>query len=159
LYPGIFGRVIPGGDANRLRGNASTSGQQIGRVDPGEIFQVIDGPVCGNDLAWVQVRYEGTTGWTAESSLDGYWLEPLPGDAARDPNVCTVTVLGDTNKRGGPGTNFEVVGQLRAQELADVIGRAVGPSGLTWYQLADESWMREDVVIERGLCDAEPLIE
>ena len=132
---------------------------QIGLIAPGDIFEVTGGPVCGDSYAWLQVGYQGAAGWTAESSLDGYWLEPLPGAAAFDPNVCTVTVNGDTNKRSGPGTNFELAGQLRARMLADVIGKTRGVDNLIWYQLGDGTWMREDIVIRRGLCDTVPDVQ
>ena len=152
----MFGRVAPGGDANRLRNSPSLNGQQIGRIEPGDIFEVIGGPQCGDGYVWLEVSYQGVVGWTAESSVDGYWLEPLPGAAAFNPDICTVTVNGDTNKRSGPGTTFETAGQLRADEMAEVIARTTGTDGMTWYQLDDESWMREDVVIERGLCETVP---
>lgn len=156
---GIYGRVTPGGDANRLRSDPALSALQIGTIDPGEIFEVVGDPLCRDGYVWLEVRYRGSIGWTAESSIDGYWVEPLPGAAAHNPDACTVTVNGDTNKRSGPGTNFEIAGQLLARTLSDVIARTRGGDGLIWYQLGDETWMREDVVIERGLCNAVPEVE
>src|SRR5690606_12387135 len=159
FYVGMFGCVAPGGDANRLRNAPSLSGSQIGQIKPGEIFEVVGGPECGDGLAWLEVRYQGTFGWTAESNTADYWLEPLPGAAAFNPDVCVITVNNNTNKRSGPGTTFESPGQLRADEAADIIGKTTGSDGRTWYQLSDESWMREDVVIESGACNAVPEVE
>lgn len=159
LYSGMYGRVIPGGVPNRLRSSATVDAAQVDQIAPGEIFQVIGDPVCGDDYAWVEVSYFGTTGWTVESATDGYWLEPLPGAAAFNPDACMVTVNADTNKRSGPGTAFEISGQLEAQTLSDVIGKAIGDDQMVWYQLGVGGWMREDVAIESGLCDSVPDVE
>lgn len=49
-----------------------------GQIPAGGIFEVIDGPICGNNstILWWKVRYNGITGWTAEGRGNIYWLAP-----------------------------------------------------------------------------------
>jgi hypothetical protein len=76
LAVGVSGRVLPG-DPNNLRAEPSPDADLIGQIPGGETFAVIDGPVCGDDLAWWQVDYDGLVGWTVEGQGDHYWLELL----------------------------------------------------------------------------------
>jgi len=78
LVPGQLGRVTPG-TANNLRSAPSTNAAVVSII-PGEaIFEVLSGPVCDelNRLAWWEVRYAGTIGWTAEGQAETYFTEPL----------------------------------------------------------------------------------
>ncbi|MBN1453200.1 MAG: SH3 domain-containing protein [Anaerolineales bacterium] len=61
---------------NRLRANPGYSAQQIGQIQPGEIFDVIGGLQCKDGVNWWHVRLNsGATGWTAEGDDSVYWLE------------------------------------------------------------------------------------
>jgi hypothetical protein len=61
---------------NRVRSSPGLSGSQIGTIDPGEQFRVLDGPVCANDITWWKVDpNRGPTGWTAEGEAE-YYLAP-----------------------------------------------------------------------------------
>jgi len=75
LVVGNTARVVPG-DANNVRDNASASGTRIGQIAGGEIFTVLDGPVCADEFNWWQVEYGKLVGWTVEGTLDAYWIEP-----------------------------------------------------------------------------------
>lgn len=85
LIIGEYGRITPG-DPNRLR--ESPGGRVIAQIYAGEVFKVLDGPVCGIastglGLAWWKVEYtsprDGRTyiGWTAEGSGSTYWVDPV----------------------------------------------------------------------------------
>ena len=63
---------------NNLRSQPAT-GDVIGRIQPGEDFQVVAGPECVDGMYWWQVDYHGTVGWTAEGDGRVYWLEPTVG--------------------------------------------------------------------------------
>jgi hypothetical protein len=65
---------------------------------------------------------------------------------------CSVRSSGSVNRRTGPGTTFSAAGQTAAGQTYDVIDSRVGGDGFTWWQLADESWVRSDVVEEIGAC-------
>jgi hypothetical protein len=41
------------------------------------LLLTLAGPVCGENLAWWQVDYNGLVGWTAEGQGNEYWLESL----------------------------------------------------------------------------------
>lgn len=58
-------RVAPGLDNRSL--------QQIGI---GEVFYVLEGPVCQDNFAWYKIRYQGSEGWIAEGDFSSYYVEP-----------------------------------------------------------------------------------
>jgi hypothetical protein len=79
LSAGQFGRVTPG-LPNALRSQPSRDrnfSAILGEIPPGGIFRIIQGPQCGDGLAWWQVDYQGIIGWTAEGQGTTYWLEPV----------------------------------------------------------------------------------
>jgi hypothetical protein len=76
LWPNSFARVTPG-DANNLRDQPSASGNMIGSIPGEEIFAVLEGPVCAENMAWWRVQYLGQMGWTPEGQGNVYWLDPL----------------------------------------------------------------------------------
>ena len=79
-------------------------------------------------------------------------------DRASTTGECTVSSNKTVNKRSGPGTSFDNAGQLQSGTDAVVIGQAKGSDSLTWWQLEDETWVREDVVTEAGDCASSPVI-
>lgn len=66
--------------ANTVRNDPSTSADAIGRIHPGEVVQILDGPVCADGYLWWQVRStaQNLTGWTAEGNNREHWLAPQP---------------------------------------------------------------------------------
>jgi len=72
---------------NRVRGGAGKAYGVIGRIQPGQVVKVIDGPVCADGWAWWQIRSEdsGIVGWTAEGDDHDYWLVPCPGTSKCSP--------------------------------------------------------------------------
>lgn len=62
---------------NALRSGPSLTSQFIADIQPGETFDVIDGPICGNRLNWWKVRLSnGSIGWTGEGD-NYYWIAPI----------------------------------------------------------------------------------
>jgi hypothetical protein len=67
---------------NNVRNNPSLSGDVIGKIQPGEQFIILDGPVCNDGWVWwfVQGAYDennqALTGWTSEGDSNNYWLVP-----------------------------------------------------------------------------------
>ena len=76
LVVGQTGRVTPG-DPNNLRASASLQAQLVGQIPGSGAFTVISGPVCGENMAWWEVDYNGLRGWTAEGRGNAYWTEPV----------------------------------------------------------------------------------
>jgi hypothetical protein len=65
--------------ANRVRAEPTwTTGAIIGFIYPGEVVDILDGPVCANGVVWwqVQSREQNLTGWTVEGDVNNYWLIP-----------------------------------------------------------------------------------
>ncbi|MEO1286620.1 MAG: hypothetical protein AAFV93_02540 [Chloroflexota bacterium] len=73
-------------------------------------------------------------------------------------DACTIRSNRAVNQRQAPSTNTAVVTQLQPEEALEAIGQIVGDDGFTWWQLADESWVRDDVVITAGFCRALPVV-
>lgn len=75
------------------------------------------------------------------------------------PGLCTASSPGGAvNKREGAGTNFARVGQLNNEPL-EITAQTIGTDGFTWYQLEDESFVREDVIARNGDCSAVPQLD
>ncbi len=75
------------------------------------------------------------------------------------PGQCAVSSTKAANKREGPGTTFATSGQLAAGDEAVVSGRAKGSDGKNWWQLDDETWVREDLVTAVGDCANVPIVK
>lgn len=78
LTIGSTAQVIPG-SANNVRSQPSTASELVGQIPSGEYFTVLDGPRCGDSMAWWRVDYEGLIGWTSEGQGDEYWLDGSKG--------------------------------------------------------------------------------
>lgn len=89
------GRVIPEGEPNNLRSEATENaegrkviGAVIGRVPLGGVFTIVEGPLCADvgtrrDVRWFKVNFQGSEGWIAEGIVNegteaDYFLEPWP---------------------------------------------------------------------------------
>ncbi len=78
--------------------------------------------------------------------------DPLAGVGPGDP--CTAAPGSTINRRGGPGTNYPLQGQLTALESVQLAGYAEGADGYRWYQTAGGTWLRGDLVRTAGNCAA-----
>lgn len=68
-----------GDTPNRVRSEPTTGGKQIGLLQPGEVFLLLEGPVCADGLIFWKIESDaipGGWGWTAEGDGSQYWLEP-----------------------------------------------------------------------------------
>ena len=75
------------------------------------------------------------------------------------PGVCEITAPAAVNKRSGPGTDFERMGQLAAGATQRAAGQSTSDDGFVWWQLDDESWVRDDVINALGDCRSIPDVE
>ncbi len=94
----------------------------------------------------------------ADAKCEGrnIWAYQIPTSTTGE---CVVNSSKTVNKRSGPGTSFDNAGQLDSGTDGVVIGQAKGSDNLTWWQLDDETWVREDVVTEVGDCTGIPVVE
>jgi hypothetical protein len=68
------------------------------------------------------------------------------------PGVCEISAGSTVNKRSGPGTTFDRAGQMEAGTVMDAIAQSEAPDGFIWWQLEDETWVRDDVIDAQGDC-------
>jgi hypothetical protein len=64
---------------NRVRVEPDSNAEVIGQIEPGEIVNLVDGPLCKDGWVWwyIQSRKSGLTGWTSEGDRNEYWLTPI----------------------------------------------------------------------------------
>lgn len=74
-------------------------------------------------------------------------------------DTCTVSTDSAVNQREGPGTDFARVNQLLAGDSLEAVGQTISRDGFIWWRLADDSWVRDDVVDTRGFCRVLPEID
>jgi hypothetical protein len=112
LVAGERARVLPGGlGGNRIRQNASTNSDQLGRIPENGIFDVLEGPDCNQGYAWWRVRYDGITGWTAEGDSSEYYVEPIGGQASLGTSNDIQLLMngtGQSNRRRVSNGEFQV---------------------------------------------------
>lgn len=74
------------------------------------------------------------------------------------PSVCRVVSQGGVNVRTTPSTTGDVSGSLTDGQSAEVIGQIQDDDETVWWQLANNTWVRSDVVSERGDCTLAPTV-
>ncbi|MBA3873762.1 MAG: hypothetical protein H0X30_31905, partial [Anaerolineae bacterium] len=81
---GARGRVTSGDTDTTtvsVRRGPATTYERLGRVSPGQTFQVVSGPTCAEGMAWFEVLYGigAVRGWLAEGQAGVYFVEPVYG--------------------------------------------------------------------------------
>ncbi len=84
LAPGTRG-YITDDDARplNLRAQPSTSSRQITQIPVRTFFDVLEGPTCGEGIAWYRIDADGDIGWIAEGQGSSYFVEPAVPFAQR----------------------------------------------------------------------------
>ncbi len=76
LEVGRHGIVTPGLPV-RVRAQAGLTGEEVGKLDPGTVFEVVDGPQCADSINWWLVSTLDVYGvWLAEGQDGRYFVEP-----------------------------------------------------------------------------------
>ena len=76
------GMVTENGRDLNVRPEAGTSNDNdpLGKLDEGEVFFVLEGPICSGSYAWFKIRSTRFEGWIAEGDNVEYYTAPyLPG--------------------------------------------------------------------------------
>lgn len=73
-------------------------------------------------------------------------------------NTCTISPIDVANKRQTASVDAQVMGQMQAGESMEATGQMQGADGYIWWQLSDETWVRDDVVNTEGFCRALPTV-
>jgi len=139
-----------------VRAGPGTSEAVLGRIEAGQSVQVVGQDADGK---WYLIQYDKSTtgtGWVAGQyvSVSGEVKVPVIGAPATPTTNATTVPQGPTgilqikvNVRSGPGTNFNALGLLDANETVTLTGKnetgtwlqiiyAAGPEGHGWVSAA-----------------------
>lgn len=160
LEIGGRGRVTPG-LPNRIRTLPSTSGEQIGEIPAGSVFDVLAGPECAEGFLWWNIAFGGLVGWTAEGNADGYFAEPVTLSYVGLPNAKAVAwsadgtriavgtsdgvYLFDTGDFAAPPTLF-----LAGSQVDDLAFHPIAPHLLAVKQYVNERYSAAVYDLEAG---------
>lgn len=171
LAIGTQGRVLPG-DPNNVRDSASRGGAMVGAIAGGAIFDVLDGPVCADNMYWWQVTDGTITGWTVEGAQGEYWVAPyIPPTPTPAPELtefvppieaintlsvgAQVRVINDDFSqetitlviRTQPAREASTVTRAAEGDLLTIVGGPEESEGLRWWQVktagGSEGWAIE----------------
>ena len=135
--------IVSPGLANRVRSAASTNAQVLGNIQPGEVVDVLQGPVCNDGYYWYRIQNARISGWTVEGSADEYWLL-YHLDCGNSPptrltiGMTAVVTPGEANLiRDGVGTaGASIIGRMPAGASFDITGYPqCDADGLRWYPI------------------------
>ncbi len=155
---------VPTGDLINVRSSPTLRARLLGRL-PGPY----EGEIMGRSIdgKWVQFWFPRLrrAGWISSDvvTIRGYFEnEPKVVEAPVMPeNQPQVKIPhGDVvNIRNGPGTNFNVLGRMRSQQTAFIIGR--NPDG-SWWQIRygdNPAWVNSGVVRTIGDLAGVPIVQ
>ncbi|GAB4514115.1 MAG: hypothetical protein Kow0047_25910 [Anaerolineae bacterium] len=139
-------RVIAAGGLN-VREGPGMDQDRLGRLAPGALVEVLEGPAMGGTYRWWKVRdRRGLEGWVAEGDGEDVWLSPQVGEprpvnrpVMRGDTVVVTTQQGKVlTVRFEAGLDSVVARRLRAGARLRVIGGPVDVDGYRWWQVVDE---------------------
>jgi len=155
LLPGHPARVVAAGGLN-VREHPGIDQRRIGRLAPGALVRVLEGPVQGEQYRWWKIRDKrGLEGWVAEGDGEDEWLSPKIGDprpvnrpVLRGDEVVVTTQKGKVlTMRFEAGLDSVVARRLRPGTRLKVIGGPVDVDGYRWWQVVDpdgrQGWAAE----------------
>jgi uncharacterized protein YraI len=145
LHGDVFGQAAQSGTVNRtsnLRAGPGTNHAIIGRATPGQSVTVVGANDGGG---WYQLAGGE---WIAAFLVDvGTSQPPSTPPASSSPTAGAATTqapasggaaLRNANLRAGPGTNYGVIGGVRAGQTLEIAGQN---SDGSWLQLAGGPWI------------------
>lgn len=84
---------------------------------------------------------------------ENIWVYSIP---RAQTGTCRAVATSTVNKRTEPSTSSSIGGQFLPEQPEDIIMQAIDADGFVWWQLADENWVRNDVVSLLGDCSEVP---
>lgn len=143
---------VPGTTSTQLnvRAQPSTAGEALGVIAAGVTVQIVGRDPGGN---WWQILYEAGSdgkGWvTAQyvETADRLEVPVIGGGGAGPGSGVSAVVIQQLNVRSGPGTSFNPLGILNADDVVSLTGKnrdgtwlqiefASGPDGKGWVSAA-----------------------
>ncbi|MGQ9585947.1 MAG: SH3 domain-containing protein [Anaerolineae bacterium] len=135
--------VLPEGRLN-VRVDPGTAAELVGRLAPGVVVTILDGPARRNDLVWWKVDDgQGVVGWVAEGEGGSLWLEPMMLEPTPPPPALAVGSRAEVTTRGGarlslrrePGTAGELVARLLPGTEVVIVDGPVERDGYVWWKV------------------------
>jgi cell wall-associated NlpC family hydrolase/SH3-like domain-containing protein len=130
IFPGGQTAMIAntGGDAVRLRSDASKSASVVTMLSEGAIILITNGPHDADGITWYQVQYSGQSGWV---DADFIAARKLTSYAA-----VTFTDGGGVRLRDNTDTNANVVGMVPEGAIVLIVeGPKFSADGTPWYHV------------------------
>ena len=136
--------VIAGSGVN-VRENSSTTSEEIWKLSPGDVVEVLEGPIANESLFWWRIKtMDGSyLGMVAEGQDGLEYLAPAANllvtvDRSPVPDD-VVRVTESLNLRRDPGLASPVVLTLEAGQELLVVEGPVHQGGYDWFKLRNES--------------------
>jgi uncharacterized protein YgiM (DUF1202 family) len=132
-------RAGPGTDFTRLR-----------RLNVGDRFTVIDGPVANGGFVWYNLDGARGVGWVASEMLEEAEGGPPPEFVEGDQVVVNTDIL---NMRASPGLDGSIITQLYQGDQGTVLDGPVADDGYDWYRLQTSrgtGWCASDFLRKTG---------
>jgi len=139
---------------NRVFREPSRQSPLLGRIYPGEMMTLLDGPRCAQQSVWWYVQADnGVIGWTAEGQPGEYWLAPAgstppPPDPSIVGPITFCTTIDQAKRCLNPTNQFPI--GLKRLEVNWSFQNLPSHSPIThvWYHNSAPFFQRSSVVWE-----------
>lgn len=126
LSVGMIGYVLDDDPRSlNVRMGPSTTSTKIGSIPVGGIFNVLEGPSCGEGITWFRVQYDSLTGWIAEGD-ETYFTGPY------DPSTPIPAAQSQTQIN-------DAITSLGSCERVLLEEDFSGTLSTTWFEVTDSS--------------------
>ncbi len=132
--------------------NART-GEQVRVLYPGGPVNSITFSPDGRWLVMGGATFVSLWGVTATPQVSAATPTRVPSPIVQpgvtDTGGCVLTArVNEVNLRAGPGTVYDLVGELALNQQVQATGWITGEEGFTWWQLTNGAWARGDAFID-----------
>ncbi len=114
-----------------IRENFGLSGRIIGKLNTGDVVNLIGAPANADGYTWWNLNVAGTSlnGWVASDFLD-------QGGASWPAGTDVHVNSNNVNLRSGPGLGYAVLGTFNDGANASVVAGPQSADGFTWYTIS-----------------------
>ncbi len=147
--------------AAKIRKEASTNSEQVGRVEKDTKVTVLGEKQGGDGHTWYEVSVDGVTGYIRDDLMTA---DEAPVEVTKvNPTSAKVAGDGKVRVRANASTSSDTVASIPAATALTVTGEATGSDGKTWYEVnctvngeEIDGFIRSDYVeLEEDLTSAE----
>ncbi|GAB4511359.1 MAG: hypothetical protein OHK0046_09340 [Anaerolineae bacterium] len=161
VFPLILGTEITIRPGVNFRASPSISSAWLGSFTDNRVFTVLDGPVCGDNYVWWQVRGHGIFGWVAERTTQINFIRdfevivtPVCATPLVLPADSEVELTTGVRVRAEPNLGGLVLTVAQTGDMATVLTNEVRCSdGYNWrfIQVTVANFTYEGWMVEGGL--------